>query len=588
MDRNTVLAIILIGVILLLMGPYYKWVSGDQEKAATVKIDTVYTETLKKEQEIEKTAKIEDSIPESKAAEEEQILSQEDETFITIETEDIKATISNRGGGSIVNWYLKKYDAWEKTPVAIIDEHLNNGIVIDFLTTDGDRINLSKYNFKLEEPAQSNIELREDETHTLVYTLSLKDNAIEKKLVFYGTGHHFDMQFRQKQAGQLLQRDEYSLEWVNGLPSNERNREDDYSYSEAYVSLGGEPERFTIDSDDEVTEEIFNGKTDWIAIRTKYFIAAIIPIDINTTGAVCSGEGVNVGDVLERRYNIALNAMLDPGDPTDKYRIYLGPLDHSILNNYDVGLEGLVMSRGWYESIFRPFSLIILAVFKFFQKFISNYGVIIIIFSILVKIILYPLTRKSYKSMKEMGKVQPLVAELKEKYKSDPQRMNKEMMQLYKEHGINPLGGCLPMLLQMPLLFALFIVFRSTIQLRGASFIPGWIDDLSGVEGIASLPFSLPMYGDQFNILPIVMAVTMIFQSKMTMQDPKQKALVYMMPVFMLLIFNQLPSGLNLYYTLFNVWTIIQQKFIDRSKKAEPVKVNVVPKGPIKKGKSRK
>jgi YidC/Oxa1 family membrane protein insertase len=190
--------------------------------------------------------------------------------------------------------------------------------------------------------------------------------------------------------------------------------------------------------------------------------------------------------------------------------------------------------------------------------------------------------------MKEMGKVQPLVAELKEKYKSDPQRMNKEMMQLYKEHGINPLGGCLPMLLQMPLLFALFIVFRSTIQLRGASFIPGWIDDLSGVEGIASLPFSLPMYGDQFNILPIVMAVTMIFQSKMTMQDPKQKALVYMMPVFMLLIFNQLPSGLNLYYTLFNVWTIIQQKFIDRSKKAEPVKVNVVPKGPIKKGKSRK
>ena len=203
------------------------------------------------------------------------------------------------------------------------------------------------------------------------------------------------------------------------------------------------------------------------------------------------------------------------------------------------------------------------AVVKFFYNFIPNYGIVIIIFSVLVKIVVYPLTKKSYKSMKEMSRVQPLLAELKEKYKGDPQRLNKETMKLYKEHGINPLGGCLPMLLQLPLLAALFIVFRSTIQLRGATFIPGWIDDLSRADTIFTLPFSLPMYGDQFNILPILMAGSMIFQSKMTMQDPKQKAMVYIMPIFMLLIFNQFPSGLNLYYTMFNVLTIIQQKFID-------------------------
>ena len=167
--------------------------------------------------------------------------------------------------------------------------------------------------------------------------------------------------------------------------------------------------------------------------------------------------------------------------------------------------------------------------------------------------------------MKEMSRVQPLLADLKEKHKSDPQRLQKETMKLYKEHGINPLGGCLPMLLQLPLLGALFIVFRSTIQLRGATFIPGWIDDLSSADTIFTLPFSLPMYGDQFNILPILMAGSMIIQSKMTMQDPKQKAMVYIMPIFMLLIFNQFPSGLNLYYTLFNVLTIIQQKFTDNS-----------------------
>ena len=137
-------------------------------------------------------------------------------------------------------------------------------------------------------------------------------------------------------------------------------------------------------------------------------------------------------------------------------------------------------------------------------------------------------------------------------------------MKLYKEHGVNPVGGCLPMILQMPLLIALFIVFRSTIQLRGAMFIPGWITDLSRPDTIFTLPFSLPMYGNEFNILPILMALTIIFQSKMTMQDPKQKAMVYLMPVFMLLIFNRFPSGLNLYYTLFNLFTIIQQKFISK------------------------
>ena len=172
--------------------------------------------------------------------------------------------------------------------------------------------------------------------------------------------------------------------------------------------------------------------------------------------------------------------------------------------------------------------------------------------------------------MKDMQKIQPLMTEIREKYKDEPQRMNSEMMKLYKEHGVNPVGGCLPMILQMPLLIALFIVFRSTIQLRGAMFIPGWITDLSQPDTLFMLPFSLPMYGDQFNLLPILMALTMIFQSKMTMQDPKQKMMVYVMPIFMLVIFNRFPSGLNLYYTLFNLLTIIQQKYISKGSDKEP------------------
>jgi YidC/Oxa1 family membrane protein insertase len=243
--------------------------------------------------------------------------------------------------------------------------------------------------------------------------------------------------------------------------------------------------------------------------------------------------------------------------------VYLGPLDQSILSDYKIGLHKLVLSHGWYERTFRVISLPIVSFLKFMYLFIPNYGVVIIIFSILIKILVYPLTKKSYRSMKEMSKLQPLLLELKEKYKGDPQRYQKETMKLYKEHGVNPMGGCLPILLQLPLLAALFTVFRSTIQLRGASFIPGWIDDLSRADTVFILPFSLPFYGNQFNVLPVLMTVSMIIQSKMTIQDPKQKAMIYIMPIFMLFLFNQFPSGLNLYYTLFNVWTILQQKFID-------------------------
>ena len=162
--------------------------------------------------------------------------------------------------------------------------------------------------------------------------------------------------------------------------------------------------------------------------------------------------------------------------------------------------------------------------------------------------------------MSEMQYIQPLVAEIREKYKNDPQRMNKELMRIYKEHGINPLGGCLPTLLQMPLLFALFIVFRSTIQLRGQPFVL-WITDLSSPDKLY-FGVDLPLIGDNIHVLPIFMALTMIWQSRMTITDPKQKAMVYIMPVFMLFIFYSLPSGLNLYYSVFNVLSMVQTHMI--------------------------
>jgi len=572
MDKNTILAIIIITIIILLLPTYYKLIYQEPE-ISVVRNDSdsaKYEQSSPKEDEmvIDETREVKESYdiqPESETTKADIFSIDEDtvQSFLEISTPLISTKISSKGGGKIIYWYLKKYKTWLDEPVLIIDEKTGNGLEINFLTTNGEKVDLNMYNFFCDKKQERRFILQQSDSLSINYTIEILGIPLEKRITFYGDKYHIDLQISIAHPNQLLLNNEYQIGWIGGLPSNEENIEEDYTYSEAYASMGDEIEDFSIESDEVIDDKTLIGNTDWIAIRTKYFLSAIVPREIQTIGTTIGGSGVKMGDVLQRRYNAFINILKMSSPSNDSYRVYLGPLDYSILSDYENGLDDLVLSHGWYERTFRAISLPIVALLKFLYIFIPNYGIVIVIFSILVKIVVYPLTKKSYKSMKEMSRVQPLLAELREKYKGDPQRLNKETMKLYKEHGINPLGGCLPMLLQLPLLAALFIVFRSTIQLRGASFIPGWIDDLSRPDTIFNLPFSLPLYGDQFNLLPIFMAGSMIFQSKMTMQDPKQKAMVYLMPVFMLLIFNQFPSGLNLYYTLFNVLTIIQQKITD-------------------------
>jgi YidC/Oxa1 family membrane protein insertase len=211
----------------------------------------------------------------------------------------------------------------------------------------------------------------------------------------------------------------------------------------------------------------------------------------------------------------------------------------------------------------------VLFVLKKLHEFIPNYGYVLIVFSIAVKLLVYPLTKKSYQSTAAMQQIQPEVAALKEKHSSNPQKLNQATMKLYKEKGVNPLGGCLPMLLQMPLLFALFQVFRTTIELRAEPFV-WWIKDLSAPDAVFTLPFSVPIYGSHVAILPILMVVSMFIQQRMmsggAAQQPQQKTMQYFMTGFFFLMFNSFPSGLNLYYTLFNVLTIAQQKLIPPAK----------------------
>lgn len=215
----------------------------------------------------------------------------------------------------------------------------------------------------------------------------------------------------------------------------------------------------------------------------------------------------------------------------------------------------------WARWFMEPIGIGILRIFLTIHKLVPNYGLVIILFSILVKITLNPLTHKSYEATARMQEIQPQMASLREKYANDQQRLNQEIMKLYKEQGVNPLGGCLPVVFQMPILFALFNVFQNAIELRQAHFM-GWMTDLSQ-------PDQLSVGGMQVHVLPMLMALTMFFQQKMTVKDPKQMMMVYLMPLMMIFFFWSMSSGLVLYWTLFNLLSWAQQVAIQEVQKTQ-------------------
>ena len=235
--------------------------------------------------------------------------------------------------------------------------------------------------------------------------------------------------------------------------------------------------------------------------------------------------------------------------------MYLGPLDYEEVIKYQAELER-AMDLGW--PIVREFSKVLIVLFVAAYEYVPNYGWVIILFAFFIKLITWPLTKKSYESATKMQELAPQIAALKEKYKNDKQRLSQETMKLYSKGGANPFGSCWPMLLQMPIFVAMYSIFSSTIELRQSPFIL-WIDDLSR-------PDEIMVGGIAIHILPILMSAAMFFQTKMTMKDPKQAAMVYLMPAIMLIFMWGFASGLVLYWTVFNVLQVAQQHFNNRGK----------------------
>jgi len=559
-DRKAVLAIVLIGIILLFMQTefYQKKFLPKPPTVAFTPVDPDSERTVEAEVQheyVEPDAGLqEDSVPANLDTTFASSAKRGDGEDVTVQTDLYRAVFSTRGA-TVRSMELFDYLDSMSQPVQLVGREREGNLAL-LIPTDDDTVDTGQFLF---DSKIHNVVVSEDNQEaSLVFTLPLGNGrAIRKTLTFFYGRYSFDMRVEFTNMNRLIRGFSYFVSWKSGMESTEPDLKLDMQSAKAYT-LQGDLEDFN--AKDPFQVERFENSTQWVAIRTKYFATVLIPRTAPGQGVKFTGTLEETGDVVPlKRYAFDLRVPFDQRPHrTDDFTVFLGPLDYDVVKGYGVGLEG-IMDLGF--AVIRPFSKFVLWSFTLLHKIIPNYGFVLVIFSCLVKIVLFPLTRKSSQSMKEMQALQPLMKEMNEKYKDDQQKKTEETMKLYKEYGINPVGGCLPMLLQMPLLYAMFAIFRSTIELRGAPFI-FWITDLSRPDTVALLPFTLPLYGNTVNILPLFMGLTMFIQQKMTVQDPKQKAMVYVMPFVFTLMFNSFPSGLNLYYSLYNVLSIVQDKLI--------------------------
>lgn len=582
MDRNTTIAFVLISLILIV------WLFLNQPPApAPNENNADSTSVIKQDAEILQKKTDDDQLKEKslpQTLDSSKLgsffkISSGAERIIGVENDLVKLEFSTRGG-NIKKYYLKKYKNWyainieqEKDfyyeKVQLINYSKGGDYNLSFITSEGKAINTSVLDFDYS--GDDYYKLTNDDSVTFVFTYKINnDKQIIKKFTLFGNKYSFDTEVEFVGLENVIGNGAIDVVWDNGIRFVEENSVDEASYSNASVFYGGEQVIVDASSAGEVVEKPFTGRTDWAAVRNKYFAAIISPRDPQRVeSAYIKGENKALSNHgVKEFYSLRLTIPIKNANrERHSFSIYIGPIDYDILKAEGNNLEKIVDFGSFFglKFIVRPIAeYILLPLFKFLHTFIPNYGVVIIVFSLIIKIVLYPLTKSSLTSMKKMQLLQPKIAEIKEKYKDDPQKMNKETMKLYSTYGVNPAGGCLPLLLQMPIFVALWGLFQTAIELRQQPFIL-WIRDLSRPDVIIDLGTKIPLFGiDKISGLALLMGITTFIQQKMTVKDPKQQSLVYIMPIMLTLMFMNFPSGLNLYYFMFNIFSIIQQIYVNK------------------------
>jgi YidC/Oxa1 family membrane protein insertase len=382
------------------------------------------------------------------------------------------------------------------------------------------------------------LHLSGDESATVELRAAGSTGSVIKRLTFHGDTYPIDLEIDLAASHPTPPR--IALLWTKGLiPHVAQAR----VFEGAAALVGHKLVQTDVKSLDAGPKTI-DGDIVWAGYEDQYFLSAVSPAAANTVV------------VAHHDATLKTRIVTEPVSPTVpvKYALYLGPKDLKILESADHEFIRAV-NLGWFGAI----SMVLLRVLTVSHRVTNNYGIDIIVLTLLVKLAFWPLTQKSFKSMREMQKLQPQMAKIREKFKDDPKQMNTEIMELYRRHKLNPLGGCLPMVLQMPVFFGLYQTLANAIELRHAPFV-FWVRDLSAPERLHMLGVGIP-------VLTILLGVSMFVQQRMSPPtgDPAQQRVMMFMPLIFTYMFIGFPAGLTLYWLTNNVLTIAQQYVVTRS-----------------------
>ena len=574
MDKQSTIAFILIGLILVVW-LYFNSPTPEPPKPAQPDSTLVKKDTAAEKPVVQK--KVEEKKPEKVEQEVSPFgIENAKEQVITIETDLARIELTNKGA-RIRRYFLKKYKTWYHNEVKdtsfytqdvqLVNTQKEGGdFNIIFVTKEGRLVNTAQLDFTAS--AQNYYyRISGKDSLAIEYTFTTGNKSIKKDFVFYADNYASKVNVKLDNMEDLISSYRYDVVWSDGINFVEKNSVDEATHANASVFAGGEQTIIDAKKDEKVTKDI-NGKVEWIAIRDKYFAMVISPDNPSDEGgAYLEGTHAQLPEGVREYYSASLKVRFKgESHQEDSFLLYLGPIDYDILKSYGREMQNVFEFGSFLglKFLIRPLSeFILLPLLLFIHKFVPNYGLVIIIFTIIIKFALHPLNRQSLKSMKKMQMLQPKITELKQKFKDDTQKVQQETMKLYSKYGINPMGGCLPMVLQMPILIALWSLLNVAIDIRQQPFV-FWINNLSAPDVLFRLPFKIPLFGiDVVSGLAVLMGVTMFIQQKMSVKDPSQKAMVYVMPVMFTLMFMGLPSGLNLYYFMFNLFSIAQQWYVN-------------------------
>ena len=555
-DKNSLIGLLLMGAILIIFNTFFfPQIEVEPEKNETTEIVNTNVE----ETNINQTEIIADAIVDSVINQ--QYVSQfgifadaaiDTEKESVLENEKIKITFSNKGG-RITSIILKKFQTYDSLPLDIIDK---DSSIFNLQFTTGHNINTKDLYFKPRQNANSlSMRLMIDSNHYVEYIYTLYEDYIID----------FDINLIGMESLIPSSVDYLNLEWEMKTPQTEKSKEnqDMYTGIQYQYSADKEVDYLSFTSTD---EDKINARLNWVAFKQQFFSSIFIakngfekPTYLVSEKNENSKYIKDLSAQFELPYQHKNNEQLN-------FQFYFGPNHYKTLKSYNTRFEELI-PLGW--GIFGWVNqYIIINIFDFLNKYIRNYGLIILLLTVIIKLVLAPFTYKAYLSQAKMKVLKPEIDKLNEKHKKkDPMKVQQETMALYRKAGVNPMGGCLPMLFQFPILIAMFRFFPASIELRQKNFL--WADDLSSYDSIMTLPWDIPFYGDHVSLFTLLMTISTILYTRMnsamaTGQMAQMKWMMYLMPIMFLGFFNNYAAALSYYYFLANMFTFGQQYFMKR------------------------